>query len=31
MIEDHHVLVIHCHGMVGDCGTETAGKGDVND
>ena len=25
MIEDHHVLVIHCHGMEGDYGTETAG------
>ena len=26
LIEDHHVLVIHCHGMEGDCGTETTGR-----
>ena len=31
MIEDCHALVIHCHGMVGDCGTETAGKDAVTD
>ena len=31
MIEDHHVRVIHCHGMEGDYGTETAGKDAVND
>ena len=31
LIEDHQVLVIHCHGMEGDCGTETAGKDAVND
>ena len=29
--KDHHVLVIHCHGMEGDCGTETAGRDAVND
>ena len=31
LIEDSHVLVIHCHGMVGGCGTETAGKDSVTD
>ena len=31
LIEDCHALVILCHGMVGDCGTETAGKDAVND
>ena len=31
MIEDCHVLVIHCHGMAEDCGTETTGKDAVND
>ena len=31
LIEDRHVLVIHCHGMVGNCGTETARMAAVTD
>ena len=31
LIEDCHALVIHCHGMEGDCGTETAGKDAVTE